>query len=164
MVLLKANNFLSRGFNFLTMSTSLNKQSRQFVALSSLSCFSSNFCFLFFFSVYSYAAIVIIGFGKCFFLCSFSCISRFFLLIRLCSFRYWRVFFLLFLCTYTLSMSSVGNKSLCIVITFLVLWSISSLSSLRMVQSILPWVQLGRLFLWWDSCRGALFRKVFSFF
>ena len=71
-----------------------------------------------------------------------------------------------FLNTYSLSISSLWCKALCIIMGFLVLWSIcwsSSLSILRIVLSILRVGQPRCLSLWWDLCSVVWFRVVFSF-
>ena len=71
-----------------------------------------------------------------------------------------------FLDTYSLSISSMGCKALCIVLYFLILWSIclnSSFFHLRMVPSILQGVQPRYLSLWCDFCYIVWFWIVFSF-
>ena len=60
-----------------------------------------------------------------------SLLLRIFMLMHWHNLQCWRVLFLLFLCDiYSLSTSSLGYKALCIVMNFLVLWSICLCSSL----------------------------------
>ena len=71
-----------------------------------------------------------------------------------------------FLDTYSRSMSSLRCKALCIVMSFLVLWSTCwsfFSSTLRIVSSILRRRRPRCLSLWWDSCYIIWFRVVFSF-
>ena len=69
-----------------------------------------------------------------------------------------------FLGTYNLSTSSLGCDALCMVISFLVLWSIcwsSSLVHLRKGPEYLTKAQPKYLFLWWGFCLRVLSRVVF---
>ena len=71
-----------------------------------------------------------------------------------------------FLDTYNLSTSSLGCNDLCMVISFLVLWSIclsSSLVHLRKGPEYLTRAQPKYLFLWWGFCWRVLSRVVFAF-
>ena len=76
----------------------------------------------------------------------------------------WWVLFPLLL--YSLSMSSLGCKALCIIQSFPFSGPFVELlmSILRMVPSILQRGQLRCLSLWWDFCYVVRFRVVFSFF
>ena len=70
-----------------------------------------------------------------------------------------------FLDAYSLSMSSLGCKALCMVINFLSsgpFVRVLPLSILRIVQSILPG-QTRCLSLWWDLYCRVSFREAFSF-
>ena len=67
-----------------------------------------------------------------------------------------------FLDTYSLSMSSLRCKALCIVISFLALWHISWSYSLVHFNNG-PEYLTRCLSLWWDFCCRALFREGFSF-
>ena len=67
-----------------------------------------------------------------------------------------------FLGTHNPLTSSLGCNNLCIIISFLFVWSICS-STLKMVPIILRRGQPRYLFLWWDICYVVWFRVVFSF-
>ena len=71
-----------------------------------------------------------------------------------------------FLDTHSMSISFLGCKTLCIIINFIVLWSICLSSShvkFRNGPNILQGLLPRCLFLWWDFCCWAWLTEVFSF-
>ena len=94
----------------------------------------------------------------------FLCIPRVFVLMHQHNPWCWWVLLLLFLTRMIMSGSTLENKAGCIIIDFLVLWSISLLSILRMILNILQERLTRCLFLWLNFCCKAWFQESFLFF
>ena len=128
----------------------------------SIRLFSSHFCFL--------CCVVLL---MCCLCCFWSLLSVFLcsfennLLVILSMYRCylqcrWVLYLLFFLDTYSLFISSLGCKALCIVIRLLVLLSISWKFSLVHFKND-PEYLTRCLSLWWDFCNIVWFRVFFSF-
>ena len=124
-------------------------------------CFSSHFCFL---VLFIFLSGLILPIPLFVFLCSFQCNLQVLVLMYQRHPQYVE-FSVFFFSRDIESMSSPGWRALCIVVNFLVLWSVIWVPLLFISIIVLSILQGGRpwcLFLWWNFYCRALFREVFS--